>query len=136
MKGEKMISAEKIQEIFFKCLLTEEEIDKNGKPLIEVIKVEGIINSFGFHPERVEEHKDEIISFLEELPDNFKSSKGGGWSFLNACMDKDGNQWGEHQNMEQLFSLGIAIGKAKFLMPREMWSVMPGGVPYLVYIDN
>jgi len=131
-----MISAERIQEIFFKCLLTEKEIDENGKPLIEVVKVEGIINSFGFHPERVEKHKDEIISFLEELPDSFKSSIGGGWSFLHAYMDKDGNHWGEHQNIEQLFSLGIAIGKAKFLMPRELWKIMPGGVPYIVYIDN
>jgi hypothetical protein len=51
-------------------------------------------------------------------------------SFLNACMTKDDNQWGEHQNMEQLLALGIAIGYARILLPRNMWSVLPGGVPY------
>jgi len=28
--------------------------------------------------------------------------------------------------------LGIASGKLSYLMPREMWKVLPGGMPYLV----
>ena len=131
-----MIDAKRIKEIFLDCLLKEQEIDKNGNPLVELIKVEGIVNNFGFHPERVKKHTNEIISFLDELPDDFKLSKGGGWSFLNACIDKNGYQWGEHNNIEQLFSLGIAIGKANFLMPRSMWSAFPGGMPYVVYNDK
>ena len=57
---------------------------------------------------------------------------GGGWSFLQACVDKNGNHWGEHSNMEELFCLGIAIGKVESLLPRDMWKVLPGGVPYYV----
>jgi hypothetical protein len=34
--------------------------------------------------------------------------------------------------MDQLFTLGIAIEKVSFQLPREMWNVLPGGMPYLV----
>ena len=43
--------------------------------------------------------------------------------------DEYGNQWTRyHQRMEQLFQLGI--GKIKCLMPHEMWSILPRGMPY------
>ena len=92
--------------------------------------VDGITARYGLDVSGKEE---EIGDILAELPDEFQSTKGGGWSFLNACNDRDGNQWtGQHSVMEELFCLGIAAGKAKYLMPREMWSVLPGGVPYIV----
>ena len=34
--------------------------------------------------------------------------------------------------MEDLFCLGIAIGKVQYCLPRETWSLLPGGVPYLM----
>jgi hypothetical protein len=69
---------------------------------------------------------------LSDLPDEFQASGGGGWSFLNACMTKTGEQWtGMHPTMDKLFMLGIAAGKARWLMPRDMWSVLPGGMPYV-----
>ena len=75
----------------------------------------------------------EIESMLAQLPTEFQSTGGGGWTFLNACMDKDGGQWtGVQPTMDKLFMLGIAAGKAKWLLPREMWSALPGGVPYAV----
>jgi len=138
-KDNYMIDTKKLEEIFFDCFLTEkelEELDETGEPLFEVIKVEAIVSNFGFHSERIKKHADEIVDFLDELPDEFKSSGGGGWSFLNACMDRHGNQWGGHNHMEQLFALGIAIGKVKFLMPRKMWRSFPGGVPYVLYMDK
>ncbi|WP_299076193.1 hypothetical protein [uncultured Paraglaciecola sp.] len=77
-------------------------------------------------------HEDEIKAMLSELPDEFHAKRGGGWSFLNACNTRDGEQWtGMHQTMEQLFVLGIAAGLAKWLMPRDMWSAFPGGMPYV-----
>ena len=54
-------------------------------------------------------------------------------SFLDACMDKHGNQWTDfHQTMEQLVQLGIAIGEVEYCLPRDLWSALPGGVPFLV----
>lgn len=96
------------------------------------IIVEGIINSYAFDREKIEAHRNGIRDMLAELPAEFKKSGGGGWSFLNACMRADGQQWtGLHQQQERLFALGIAAGLASWLMPREMWDVLPGGMPYV-----
>ena len=45
-------------------------------------------------------------------------------------MTKSGEQWGEHMNIEQLLALGIATGQAGYPMPKEMWKMLPGGMPY------
>ena len=120
-----MIDPERVNAIFMDCLF------KDGEDTSNHVKAEGITKNVGFHPDRLESHKAEIEAMLDELPEQFKESVGGGWSFLNACNDKHGNQWtGFHQRMEQLFQLGIGIGKVKCQLPREIWSVLPGGVPY------
>ena len=127
-----MINPERVNELFTDCLF------KEGENIGNYVKVdvEGITRTVEFHPERLESHRTEIIAMLDELPDEFKESGGGGMSFLNACNDKHGNQWtGFHQRMEQLFQLGIGINAAKCLMPREMWEVLPGGMPYYVILN-
>jgi hypothetical protein len=121
-----MLDAERVTEIFIDCLFREDEAKDN--PIV----AEGIVGSVGFHPERLETHKDEIALLLAELPNEFQEKGGGGMSFLNACMDKNGYQWGEHIHMEQLFQLGIGIKAVKCLLPRAMWNVLPGGMPYYV----
>ena len=98
----------------------------------KTIIAEGITCTFGFNVDKLATHKQEIIDLLNELPDSFKEKSGGGCSFLQACVDKNGNQWGEHHSMEELFCLGIAIGKVENLLPRDMWEMLPGGVPYYV----
>lgn len=102
----------------------------------ESIDVDGIVCRFSFSKAKLEEHRAEIYTLLLELPDDFMSSKGGGTSFLMACHDKHGNHWGEHRDMEALICLGIGIDKASFLMSREMWKLMPGGMPYLFVKDT
>ena len=126
-----MISAKRVEEIFTDCLFKEDELI-DGKPVVEPVVIEGIANNLGFHPQRLESHRDEVKSILLELPEMFFKSKGGGWSFLQACVDRSGYQWGEHMNMEQLFSLGIGLKLASYCMPKEMWSILPGGMPYIV----
>lgn len=121
------LTSERVTEIFMDCLFRE------GEDTSEHVPVHGIVTNAGFHPERLESHRREIGQMLCELPLEFQKSGGGGWSFLNACNDKEGNQWtGLQQTMEQLFLLGIAIGQAKFQLPRDMWSALPGGMPYVV----
>lgn len=101
----------------------------SGKPPANALIVEGILRNYAFHPERVAAAKPEIDAMLAELPDQFYRAKGGGWSFLNACMDRHGNQWGEQPDMETLVCLGIAAGSATWLL-KEMSTALPGGVPY------
>jgi len=122
-----VLNPERVNAIFTDCLFGD------GEDTSKYVKAEGITSNVGFHPGRLEGHKAEIEAMLDELPDEFKKSGGGGWSFLNACNDKHGNQWTDlHLRMEQLFQLGIGIGKVQCQMSREMWSILPGGMPYYV----
>ena len=122
------LTAERVEYIFMDCLFKDDEL-----PAEEYIPAPGITSSVGFHPERVESYKDEIAKMLGELPDEFQETGGGGMSFLNACNDKHGNQWtGMHETMEHLFQLGLAVGKVMCQMPREMWAILPCGMPYYV----
>lgn len=121
------LTAEKVRETFMKCLFKDDEPTENHKI------GEGVRTKVGFHPERLKEAEPIISELLDELPAEFKKNGGGGWSFLNLCQDKHGNQWSDsHKNVDELVALGNAIGKLTYLMPREMWSALPGGMPYLV----
>lgn len=100
-----MIDPERVNTIFHDCLYRRGE-DTSGH-----VKAEGITCNVGFHPERLEGHRAEVSAMLVELPDTFRRSSGGGWSFLNACVDREGNQWtGDHHRMMQARSCGRCSG--------------------------
>lgn len=125
-----MISSEKVSEIFGNCLFKDDEII-DGKPIVEPIYVEGITLNFGLHPERVNQYSEEIAKFICELPETFKN----GWSFLNLCETKDGEQWtGIQKVCEELMVLGIATKKMQYCCSKELWGALPGGVPYIQVI--
>lgn len=124
------LTAENVDFIFQDCLFRKDEDTTNA------VKVEGISCKVGFHPDRLKSHKAEIAEMCDELPDNFKASSGGGWSFLNLCINKHNEQWtGSHQHMEQLTMLGLASGKIQLLAKRELWEKLPGGMPYVRIVD-
>lgn len=105
--------------------------DPNGE-----VEVAGIMLPARFDKARLADHAERIAFLLGELPDEFKASCGGGWSFLNACMDRHGNQWtGMHSTMDKLFMLGMGIDMVVSQLPREMWDALPGGMPYYVVKD-
>lgn len=125
------LSSKNVMNIFKDSLAGEVLIDSG-----DVIVIDGICNSFAFNKDKIAEHKSAIIDMLGELPENFFSDKGGGWSFLQACQTVFDEQWtGMHLVMEHLFCLGMAIHTVKPLMPRPLWEVLPGGMPYYV-IDS
>jgi len=133
--SEPLIDPEQVNAAFLDCLYNSEEI--TGKQPEDAVIVEGVLQKFGFHPQRLESHRQEVANWLLALPSPFLESKGGGWSFLNACQDRNDEQWtGLHVRMDQLFSLGIGLGLAGYLMPRDMWEVFPGGMPYVVVKDK
>ncbi len=121
------LDAGRVNEIFMSCLFKEAE-DKSNYTVGQ-----GVMNKCGFHPERLESYRQEVKELCSELPDEFHQGKGGGMSFLNACMDRHGNHWAEHPTIDMLFILANALGIASFCMPREMWGMLPGGMPYLVF---
>lgn len=121
------LTSKAVQDLAVKCANVGDDGDS--------VKVEGIMSSFLFSKSRLEEHKDEIVELLKELPEAFRESEGGGWSFLMAAHDKRGEHWGEHPSMELLFCLGMGIDKVASLLPREAWRAFPGGMPYFYIKD-
>ena len=131
------LTAQRVEEIYRDSLFPDGDVTIDTLPE-DAVLTEGILRPTAFQRSRIEPHREEIVSMLHELPTEFQSVKnggGGGWSFLNACMTKSGEQWtGLHQTQDMLVQLGIGVGAAKYLMDREMWSAFPGGVPYLAVI--
>jgi hypothetical protein len=128
-----LIDPEALNLVFLYCLFSKEEIN-DGIPE-NAVKVEGIVRSFGFHPDRLEKQRETVKDWLLTLPQEFRKEVAGGWSFLNACQDKNGSQWTDlHVRMDELFCIGMGLNLVRLLLPREMWKVLPGGMPYYVVL--
>lgn len=122
------LNVKNVRSTFKHCLFDDIEPTDNH------ISGEGVRLKAGFHPERLKESEPVIAEMLDELSDHFKATGGKGWSFLNMCEDKNGNQWtGLHTIVDELLTLGIATKQLSYCLPREQWNILPGGVPYIVY---
>ena len=55
---------------------------------------------------------------------------------LAVCENVAVNAQPQHQMQDKLVCLGRAIGAVEFVMPRDLWKVFPGGMPYIVINDN
>ena len=131
-----MPNPERVGTLLAYCLFRQEEIGGDRKPIggIEPIVVNGLRLELGLHPRRVEECRDEVKDMLIEFPLEFFKGTGDGMSFLNLCDTKDGRQWTDlHQRMEELVCLGMACGYASFTTDKELWRILPGGMPYVVF---
>jgi hypothetical protein len=130
-----MIDSKAVSACFMDCLFTEAEL-VDGQPKIAPVVAEGVTAFFGLHPQRLAEKRQMVQGWLQQLPKPFfheADGGGGGWSFLNACTTEAGELWtGLHEVVEQLLVLGVGLGMVKWLMPRAMWSALPGGMPYFV----
>ncbi len=127
------ISPTVVETIFRECLFHDVELAAaEADPTLAVL-VDGIMREFRLHRERLENHRPLIEAMLRNLPDTFHVSGGGGMSFLKACNDCDNNQWTDlHRRMEELFVLGMGLGRVQYCAPREFWPALPGDMPYIV----
>lgn len=83
-----------------------------------------------FDLDKLENYKDLITSWFQEMDSIYFKNSGGGWAYHNMIHDRRGQLWTEDMEvLEELIGLGIAIGKCQFLLPRESWVT---GVPYIV----
>lgn len=130
--------ASRVRNLVMHCFYDNDEIKDlaPGTTPAGAIIVKGITKTLGFKPERVKINEASIKALIEEIvPDDFLTTGGKGMSFLNLCMNRRGEHWAEHPVMEELILLGMAIKRAGFCVPREMWSMFPGGMPY-VWFDT
>lgn len=123
------LTSKNVREIFLDCLAGTEDNPN-------LIKVEGVMNKVGLDKLKLEKYHNDIFDMLMQLPKEFRKTVGGGYSFLAGCRNKDDQQWGEHINVDELMMLGIGIGKAEIMLPRDLWKILPGGVPYFVVYDS
>jgi len=131
------LTAEAVSQIVKECLpkddsLTDEQKAKleKGEVVDGYVTARGAVMGFCFVKSEIEKNRTEIEALLRQLPEQFMKDKGGGWSFLNACVTRADEQWGEHRNIDELICLGMALGVVSFQLPREMWPALPGGMPY------
>lgn len=136
------LNIENVDRIFSDCMFrSHEEYEERKKEGLHVF-VHSIQNpkvKIGFHPERIEAHRQEIREMLSQLPDGFFPGTGDGASFLQTCSTKDGQLWtGFHTEMEKLCLLGLASHQMKMCVEDpQVWYILPGGMPYLqVLLDN
>lgn len=128
-----------VERIILDCVWPDAEVEGwTTEQLVENSEViEGIVNTYAFRPGKAEEHYDELLKMVNELPGEFiKASEGGkgGWTFLNLCMRADGEQWTDlHLVQERFACLCIAAGLASWVGPPELWQAMPGGVPFICF---
>lgn len=123
------LTSEAVRKTFNDSLFAE------GESTASAIIAEGITTDCGFSPERLKSQEANIEILLSQLPNEFKKDGGGGMSFLNMVVNKDGEQWTDfHSDAEQLLLLGLAIGKAHYNLSKPLWSALPGSMPYF-YID-
>lgn len=126
------LTAGNVEHIFFECL-NESMSDKN-----DAITVQGIQITPAFNPERIAARRDDIISMLDELPDPFHVGSGDGWTFLNMCIGRNGEQWTDlHRTCDYLLCLGIGIGAIEYtIKQRDLWRMFPGEMPYITINTN
>lgn len=131
------LDPDQVRDTFQDCLFTTQPEAEAALEDGSAVMVEGIVWNVVFKKSKLDEHADLIMRMLLELPIPFRQSGGGGWSFLNACDDRHGNQWtGFHETMGMLFMLGQGIDKVTCPLPRDMWNVLPGGMPYYIIMDR
>jgi hypothetical protein len=115
-----------VRQLLVDCLF------KQGEPLEPFVEAEGLATRFRFHPSRLRERLSAIAEQLRGLPAPFHAEGGGGFTFLGANETRDGELWGEHEDVERLVCLGIAAGFVSYCAERKFWAALPGGMPYFV----
>jgi hypothetical protein len=121
------LDPDQVTDTFGDCLAEHAELQEGD------VDIDCIVFTARFSKDKLEEHRELITQMLMELPETFRKSGGGGMSFLNACDDRHGNQWTSfHRTMAMLFGLGEGLGLVSKPLPRDMWNVLPGGVPYYI----
>ena len=124
------LTAENVQTVYQDCVVYGYKADEGPRITPDI---HGVIHRVQFWQAKIDKHADDIHDMLDELPAGFHAAEGGGWSFFQACMNREGEQWGEHIHMEMVFLLGLALGRVREPDPmKDMRAHLPGGMPYYV----
>lgn len=128
------LTPERVNELFTTCLIQHDISCGTDDDLI----VEGIKMKVAFSKKSLAILSDDIKVLISQLPENaFNISKGNGMPFILLCNNKDGELWtGVHRIIEELIMLAIGINCCKYLLPKKLWKLLPGRLPYVVFDLN
>lgn len=119
------ISADKVTDLFGKCLLNETDFDEEGLTCDFRIGEGVIYKNNAFSVERLNEHRDELDNFIGQL-----SQIDHAPSYLTLCYDESGKRWTDEQDVvDMLVQLGTAAGMLFLTFPEQLWPYLPDGVP-------
>lgn len=123
------LNVKNVEEIFKDCLLPD-DYKKDTK----VILVRAVTGTYGFDPEKLDKHSNDIKKMISQLSSNFDESNEG-YTFMDLPFKGEGDckqQWGEQRHGDLLMALGLASGWMKMtLEDPKLWKILPGGVPYV-----
>lgn len=129
-----------VNETFLYCLNTEKEQSESSegedRGFQNGVVVSGIVHIVELNFVRLEESKEKIKNFISEMSPTFDLNTIGGMSFLNLCIDKHGNHWGEHINCEELLILAMGLKLGGYCIGRNYWELLPGKMPYVWFDFN
>lgn len=121
------LSKENVKHVLTTCLQIQ-SAPESGTESTETVVVQGIANNFVFNKHMLLQEEKHIEELLSDLPEDFKQ----GSSFMQMYTNREGEQWtGVIQPLEELLALGVAVGKIHYLVPREQWWSLSGGMPYI-----
>lgn len=126
-----LINAVAVHELCRACLFAE------GEAADVFMPGDGVHRSLGFHPERLLGAERQIREWLDALPEKFHLDVkiGGGWSFINGTVDRNGERWGELGHLDELLVMGNAINYARTIGDPVTWPSRPMGVPFFCIGD-
>lgn len=100
----------------------------------DAVVVEAVANTYVFRSDRLRAVRPELLAVLREVAvDPFLKGGGGGWSFVNLAVDREGTLWANHRTLEALCALAIGAGLGEWCLPVSFWGLLPGGVPYICF---
>jgi len=107
----------------------EDSLYKQGDNMDTAVSVEGLVHTYMFNPERLKEMRASISEVVAMLPERFHA----GDTFLNLCKTQNDELWtGDQTVCEQLVVMAIGLGLMEYCFSREVWRMLPGGVPYII----
>lgn len=120
-----------VSKIFKSCLFKDDELNEENMPTSPVVKVEAVASTFGFHQERLGAIKPKVMELLSQMPEAFFKDIGQGDTFLNGLVNDKNIPWSTNQSdLDMLLALGLGTELITYSMPRDMWPILPSGLPY------
>ena len=122
-----ILNAETVKQIFTDTLAENNKVCEE-----EAQEVEGVQLHVFFCRQKLKHYADQIKTMLKQMNHKYKE----GWTFLNFVENGLEFQWTSlHLDADMLLCLGLAHNYIEYCAPRELWSHLPGGVPYIRIIN-